>query len=605
MAGFAAGFAKGFIDESTRLDEARKERQKLEYLTQQENAKLDKMFEQDKAKMYLQDSFSRRNEYEELDRKNKSLMRSAKSLNEQYGIPLDVAVEGLQGGMSMEKMIQLSTSGNWLPTVSGVSQPTQVQTEQAAPTTSSMNSGPAPSGGPTNDRSLDFVDGSQAFSKNPAQSAASAGPGNSGINTGATTQNREQAQMTSRQPSETQSANEATRYTYRPNSDVEKLPKTKEEMAAYIARARSSGDPSQIEMANNMKAAYLDIASAEKTIADGNKADYGLYRSEDGETKVVAVAKVWNESTARTEYKDLNTGEIVDSRNFIPYSDDQKKLAEEVRKLGTNKTVIDYQQNLGKIQTAYSMFNKMNDQLVADPNVLADVVGRGAMGLNQLSREASALFGLAKGEAKAINLNSMSPEEIDQLEQKVKSIDLGAVTSFAERKALWEATVKLAVYRIGSLEGQEGRALTNQDMENFEKIIRNSETPEAFRQNMRNYLSIAKERVEAQGTIVNQYNSTLEEYNRATGGNVPGDLKTLAPTVDEFILNEGSESARAGYSLSQAQEQPLNQTTSPLEDMPQIQVPAGAIKKLKENPELRDYFDKKYGEGAAAQVLGE
>lgn len=104
----------------------------------------------------------------------------------------------------------------------------------------------------------------------------------------------------------------------------------------------------------------------------------------------------------------------------------------------------------------------------------------------------------------------------------------------------------------------------------------------------------------------------LEAFNTLKGGGqiteVEGKKATDAITrmstsqseaefvkaAQEFqdVVRRGIERAKAMGGRSQQQSAPLN-------------IPQGAIDKLRANPELRTAFDMKYGRGAAAQVLGQ
>ena len=195
----------------------------------------------------------------------------------------------------------------------------------------------------------------------------------------------------------------------------------------------------------------------------------------------------------------------------------------------------------------------------------------------------------------------------------------------AAKRRVFNSLLRLQAYKIASLAGQEGREVSDKELERFMQIVSGGATVDKFSENMRGYMGTAVSTLNTQhGVLMNDPNLVgfMREFGYSTN-----DLPWAPRSLEESIAatngadNVSGSYAQKGYEFLRADNfmQPRSTDGVPVESRGEVlsdgAVPTNIlletfsdeVRMLTENPtqEMRDFFDQEFGEGAADRVLQE
>lgn len=144
-------------------------------------------------------------------------------------------------------------------------------------------------------------------------------------------------------------------------------------------------------------------------------------------------------------------------------------------------------------------------------------------------------------------------EDASSLENRVtEMLRKGEFANEAEAKALFDTKVKLMTYRIGRLEGQEGRGMSDKDFKRLQDVIRNANGDlDTFRAGLNSYVKQMIDGLDAEAISLNDYNATVD-YLIDNFGVSPVDK--IVPGTRAFIEQTGNEAYIEAFEHFSSQE---------------------------------------------------
>lgn len=205
------------------------------------------------------------------------------------------------------------------------------------------------------------------------------------------------------------------------------------------------------------------------------------------------------------------------------------------------KGLPEFKEKQAQIASVYQLGAEMFDILDANRDALS-VSGTISLTVTDLVKNVDAVlrtFGTASKDPKS---KEAAAAELKAMEDKVnQSFATGVIVNQADAKALLEAKLKLAAYRVGAVEGQTGKDVSNADFSRMYDIIRVSGTnPKLFAEQFKSYME----------GLENQLNSQAEGFNNSATSNVIKSIDGYVPVVevatnfDEYLKRVGMEKYR-------------------------------------------------------------
>lgn len=393
-----------------------------------------------------------------------------------------------------------------------------------------------------------------------------------------------------------------------------RLPTSREGLAVMLANAQASGDPQKIELANNTRKLYdsmmLDQAQAEGKFGSAKKS---LIRGPDGRVKMGMVISEMGADGKRVFRNQSEPGSPpIDPSNVLEYNEDLNALDKTIVEQSQSKPVQEYKTKLIQATSGIRTAGQLMEMVDRDPEVLADVSSGLALTANNVVKELSA-FGTLFEKAENGEEISLGEDQVRMMEREIANIDPGAIQDRASKYALFKAKTLLYIYRMGAVEGQEGRALTEADIARLETMLGASTDPTSYKENLIEYTQSNIDMLDDTARMMAQYNVAYDQYKQLTGGFVPYGIP--APTTKQFIQESGDVELQKAFDevinaqvsnpsqqylelqQQRAQGNEVNQPRAPVTPPPQ------AIEMLRNDPNLAQFFDEKYGPGASEQYL--
>lgn len=295
-------------------------------------------------------------------------------------------------------------------------------------------------------------------------------------------------------------------------------------------------------------------------------------------------------------------------------------------------------QDLGKISERPEV-QKQNEKVVAltsglrssarlqalvdkDENILQPVTGKVVDVLDAARKEFAAATSLLGVELERnVDENgvvSVSGASMRALEEKVNSIDFGKVTDTAELRDLFNAEMSLLAYRMGVAEGQSGNAFSEKDFNRISAGLRGSTSAEAFKTNLNGYMSGQLRSVSDSGALLDQTNRQIQRFQAQYGYNPVGVFPSPESFIAERTVDNNGQvidpELAAGYAAAKGakpfsginDKQGSGTPNDPVRNKPNaVSAPSSRhIEALRANPNMADQFDRKFGPGSAARILG-
>jgi hypothetical protein len=223
---------------------------------------------------------------------------------------------------------------------------------------------------------------------------------------------------------------------------------------------------------------------------------------------------------------DLNTGEMLpDDPTARPVTKEEQLIWNDFAT--DSKEIAAFKQKQADLAMGYNLTDEMLQIVQANPHVLT-IQGSITSGLTGISRQVD-------GVIDAITKTGSSPESVQtaknlekQITDKLLSKDF---RDAAEARELLDSKLKLAGYRFGKIEGQEGRDLTQFDVGRLTDIIARSTDKDIFAKNLAGYMGDLRTGIDQQGAQFNQYNPKIIALNAQYGYS---PIQEVVPSFDDF-----------------------------------------------------------------------
>tara|TARA_Y100000780_G_scaffold232313_1_gene262611 strand:- start:330 stop:2210 length:1881 start_codon:yes stop_codon:yes gene_type:complete len=622
---FMAGFADGFVDERNRI------------------IKKDEEDERDMFNLTYKSFLDRREKNEAQAQKDKQAAATAEAIAQRYNQPVAPILSALRSGTDTSLVTDMAKSGAWEP-VEGTEQPDQVDpvgaTDPTQPPADATVVGPMfedvtkQKGFTKSVQRIAEIEGrspDQVVSElNPR--SAPAGPGGSYTYKARPEEKSFDPNVIRQQAMEMQqklARGEITQPEFdlwkRQNVDPaiaaesmfdkptrDELPTSPEGMAAMIAEAQASGDPVRIKKAQDMEKIYSGLLLRRKQ-AEGEFGTSKLSLVRDSETGEVREALLISEVGPDGErtFRDMSDPRSppIDPNQVYEVPDAVKDIGTEILAQSQSKPVLEYKDKMVQATSGIRIAGDLMDMVNTDKNLVADVSSGLALSANNVIKEFSAFGSLFEKAANGEEV-SLSPDQVEQFERDIAGVDPNAIQDRAAKYALFRAKTLLYIYRMGAVEGQEGRALTEADVQRLETMLGATSDVNSYKENLVEYTQSNIDMLDDSARMMSQFNAPYKRYKDITGF-VPYDMP--APTLEQFIASSGDTELQKTYqNIKDAQVTNPSQQAMTLQQARanQAQAPAGpttippqAVDMLRNNPELAPMFDEKYGAGASEQYL--
>ena len=341
------------------------------------------------------------------------------------------------------------------------------------------------------------------------------------------------------------------------------------------------------EARNRYNAALRSGNDAERErllpFVDQGQGDFAKLRfipRDGGVGQVKSVEMRISPETGETEYYDLQNNR-VNTEDFVvaPITEDMIEDSNSVNS-ALGKEIRDYNSQRRAILGLGDLAFEMSQILEANPEAGTRVAGI-VSGVRTTSREVATAGNilrdffaendeLTETEANRILQSNGFLEEGETLADAANRYELEDFISEdladlgAARKAL-EAKMLLTIFRVGGIEGQSGRSMSDKTFQHFENFIRAARTPERFRENMSSYLRNVTSQVNQQrDDIINspQARNFIRNY----------DYNPVEITPLQDVINNNENYRRAfeyfapGYSTAEVDSATGQNTPAPTPD---------------------------------------
>ncbi len=174
------------------------------------------------------------------------------------------------------------------------------------------------------------------------------------------------------------------------------------------------------------------------------------------------------------------------------------------------------------------------------------------------------------------------------------------IGNLAQAKTLMNMKVQLMAYKIGTLYGQDGRALSQAENAVFQQIAQSGNTPDKFYQNISNLINSQTSILEGErqnllghGTLVGyEVSNNGEQYPKNAVEKIVGvsvdDMLAADPRTSK-VMNDLKT-----YNTTKIGT-PLPATLQGIKDIRGNPIPSGALQLLMKDPSMADAFEQKYG----------
>lgn len=311
---------------------------------------------------------------------------------------------------------------------------------------------------------------------------------------------------------------------------------------------------------------------------DPKSEDYLVTYEDKNGDRQVTTAKLSKDGSTYVDLSDpLNKITPAPNTNVVNLSQNDQ-LYDNVIKINQSLIKPLKEQRIS-MQTALVSAKKLDDlvnpDVGGDPAILTTLGGTLPTVMQRLGLETAALVTLfdQTGSRQAVF------DAIDQAFSTIPNVD-----EAAQKAILFNAEKLKLAFAFAAAQGQTGVGLSNKDFANALTIISSGREYETFTKNIRSQMN----------QVIIKTEGMIQDFREDEA------VKLLAPFMQDRQLFEGYTQSAEQY----AQTRGIGDAFAWAKGSTAVSIPQGAINALKDDPSLAAEFDRKYGAGEAAKVLG-
>lgn len=313
---------------------------------------------------------------------------------------------------------------------------------------------------------------------------------------------------------------------------------------------------------------------------DPKSEDYLVTYLDKNGDKQVTTAKLAKDGSTYVDLSDpLNKITPAPNTNVVNLSQNDQ-LYDNVIKINQSLIKPLKEQRIA-MQTALVSAKKLDDlvnpDMGGDPAILTTLGGTLPQVMERLGLETAALINLFDATGSTQTVFTAIDEAFSALPN---------VGEAAQKAALFNAEKLKLAFAFAAAQGQTGVGLSNKDFANALTIISSGKKYETFTMNIRSQMN----------QVIIKTEGMIQDFREDES------VKLLAPFVQDRQLFEGYTQSAEQYAQTRGIGDAFAWAKGSTSTGPVIS--QQAIDFLKQNPNTRAEFDKKYGAGEAAKILG-
>lgn len=216
-----------------------------------------------------------------------------------------------------------------------------------------------------------------------------------------------------------------------------------------------------------------------------------------------------------------------------PTDDKEVAAAADLAKIGERPEVQKQNEKVISVTSGLRSSGRLQAIVDRDEGVLPKVTGAAVDFIDSTRKEFMAATSLLGIELQKNGDGTIDGTSMEALENRVKGIDVSAITDRAELRDLFNAEMGILAYRMGAAEGQTGNAFSEKDFNRIAAGLSGSTSAEGFKKNLNGYMSGQLRSVTDSGAMLRDTNKQIENFEALYGYNPVGSF----PDPESFIAS--------------------------------------------------------------------
>lgn len=225
---------------------------------------------------------------------------------------------------------------------------------------------------------------------------------------------------------------------------------------------------------------------------------------------------------------------------FAKYNTDVAGVADALRLTGQLTSIVDKDP---RVLTNIAGLTKKLQGFATEVNTAFDVVGN-----LMKNRDANMPLSLREVEASLREGGILQPNQtLEQFAgQAVPDVvNIGSdARALATATSIFQSKLLLTAFRVGSLEGQGGNAMSNKDFDRIVSIVKNSSNPQTFKQGIADYMYGRVAAINDRAASLNtDTEGSVARFKQRYGYSPLAAVKTM----DQLVDSRGDQDLKQGY----------------------------------------------------------